>query len=92
MHELTLVLPELFILSMACVLLLLDLIFPKRPAMILLLAQVTVLAGAYFTWTSLSQATTVAFYDQWILDKFSTGLKFVLCLLMFVVFTYGARY
>lgn len=92
MHELMLVLPELFILSMACVLLLLDLILPKRPALILLLAQVTVLIGAYFSWALLPQATTVAFHDQWILDKFSTGLKFVLCLLMFVVFTYGGRY
>ncbi len=92
MHELTLVLPELFILSMACVLLLLDLIFPKRPALILLLSQVTVLVAAYLSWMLLSQPTTIAFYDQWILDKFSTGLKFVLCLLMFVVFTYGGKY
>jgi NADH-quinone oxidoreductase subunit N len=92
MHELMLIVPELFILSMACVLLLVDLLLPKRPALILLLAQVTVLVGAYLSWTLFSHATTVAFYDQWILDKFSTGLKVVLCALMFVVFTYGGRY
>lgn len=92
MNELSLLLPELFILGMACVLLLVDLIWPKRPRLILLLAQLTALIGMYASWTLLPHPTTIAFHDQWILDKFSTGLKLVLSFLMFVVFTYGGKY
>lgn len=86
--------PEIFVFSMACVILLVDrFTHEKMPSVSYLLTQATLLAGGYLTWTVSTAGNTVkAFNNMFILDDMAILVKLTVFILTFLVLFYSIGY
>jgi NADH-quinone oxidoreductase subunit N len=86
-------LPEIFVLTMACVVLVVDLFLSDNNRIIsYLLAQATLLGAALLTVTLHSSGTEMAFSNMFISDSMSDVLKVFIYLVSAVVFLYSREY
>jgi len=92
--DIQLAIPEIFIFSMACVILLVDRFTHKRiPQMSFLLTQVTLLVGFYLSLMAGPTGETIkAFNDMFVLDGMATLVKLTIFALTFVVLIYSHGY
>lgn len=86
-------LPEIVIVSMAMFILLADLFLkPSNRIVIYLLAQVTLLAAAYITFTTHAPSVTYAFTNTFVDDALSDVLKLMIYLGTSLIFVYSRQY
>lgn len=85
------VIPELFILTMTCIILLVGLYFPKSRATYWL-TQLTLLGATALSVQLFAQPTTLAFNDMFILDKVSTLAKIAMYIMSIFAFLYARHY
>ena len=92
--DIQLAIPEIFIFSMACVILLVDRFTHKRmPQMSFLLTQATLLVGFYLSLMAAPAGDSVkAFNDMFVLDGMATLVKLTIFALTFVVLIYSHGY
>ncbi|GAB4358695.1 MAG: NADH-quinone oxidoreductase subunit NuoN [Gammaproteobacteria bacterium] len=86
-------LPEIFVLTMACVVLVVDLFVGGRYRyMAYVLSQATILVTAIITVLSFSQAPVLTFSDTFVRDPMGDVLKLAIYLVMLAVFLYSREY
>jgi len=92
--DIQLAMPEIFIFSMACVILLVDRVTHVRmPKISFLLTQLTLLTGFYLVSITVPDGGSVkAFNDMFVLDGMATLTKQVILLLTFFVLIYSYSY
>lgn len=92
--DIQLAIPEIFIFSMACVILLVDRFTHKRlPQVSFLLTQVTLLVGFYLSLMAAPAGESVkAFNDMFVLDGMATLVKLTIFTLTFFVLIYSHDY
>jgi len=86
--------PEIFVFSMACVILLVDRFTHERmPKASFLLTQLTLLVGLYLVYTTVPQGGAArAFNDMFVLDGMATLTKLAVIFLTFIVLIYSYSY
>ena len=85
--------PELFILSMACFILLVDIYVSDRWRIITFaLTQLTLVGAIVLIVQGHTGGTTHTFNNMFVLDNLAEILKIAVCALIFVVFAYSRRY
>jgi len=85
--------PEIFILSMACLILVVDLFLTDRQRIITyLLTQATLVIGFFLVVTSFSTQQILTFNDTFVRDPMADVLKACIFVAGFVVFTYSRDY
>src|SRR3569623_728743 len=93
MPDITPALPEIFVLTMACVIMLEDLFLRDRSRVITYLMSLATLVGAaLLTYSLHSEQPVLSFSDSFISDGMSDVLKFFIYLLTAVVFIYSRQY
>lgn len=93
MDSLTILMPEIVLLSMASFSLIVDLFLPARYRFITyLLSQLALVATAACCWSLPADQTTSVFNDQFVLDPFSRLLKLFILALMFFILLYSRHY
>jgi NADH-quinone oxidoreductase subunit N len=86
-------LPEIFILSMACVILVIDLFLNDRQRVVTyLLTQATLVVGFFLIVTNFSQQQVLTFSDTFVRDPMADVLKAGIFIAGIVVFTYSRDY
>jgi NADH-quinone oxidoreductase subunit N len=86
-------LPEIFILSMACFILLIDLVLSDTQRVVsYLLTQFTLLMGAMLTIVTQSGKEVLTFSDTFVVDPMAVTLKTAILLVTFLVFLYSQDY
>lgn len=86
-------LPEIFVLIMACAILLTDLFIPKRAKVFTyLLAQITLVGAAVFTLQQYGTSPVVTFSGMFILNNLAIVLKLFIYLCAFFSFLYARSY
>lgn len=95
-HNLFTILPELFMLVMACLILLTALCLPKESQASYYLAQITLVVTIflvlYVDKASGSGGVTFAFGRQYVLDMMAVVLKCFICVMVFFTFLYARSY
>lgn len=92
-YDLITALPEIVIVSMAMLILLTDLFLkPANRMVIYLLAQVTLLAAAYITFSTHAPSVTYAFTNTFVDDALSDVLKLMIYLGTSLIFVYSRQY
>jgi NADH-quinone oxidoreductase subunit N len=92
-YDLITALPELIVLCMAMVILLTDLfISPARRMVIYSMAQLTLLAAAYFSFSSHAPGVSTAFSGAFIDDAMADVLKLMMYLGTSFIFVYSRQY
>ena len=87
------VLPELFVLILACVVLIVDVFLEQRQRHITYgLAQLTLLGAALLTLLSYAQAPVITMFGHYIKDAMGDLLKLFICLTTAVGFLYSRDY
>ena len=87
------VLPEIFLLSMTCLILVADLYLGKdRKGIVYLLTQVTLVVTAIIVWAVKSTEKEVVMWGQFVNDPMSTLLNVFICLCAAIVFIYSKDY
>jgi NADH-quinone oxidoreductase subunit N len=85
--------PELFILSMICLIMLIDLFLLESNKWIsYLLAQIALIGAAFLSWHQLSMGSATSLNDQFILDPLGVGLMLTMYLVVFLTFIYARCY
>jgi NADH-quinone oxidoreductase subunit N len=93
MPNFLLVAPEIFVFSMACTILLIDLFLSDERRYISYgLSLLTLVGAAFLSWMGLSVEAEQAFSGMFIHDQMSSILKLVIYLVIFFVFTYSREY
>ncbi|MDT8388682.1 MAG: NADH-quinone oxidoreductase subunit NuoN [Thiogranum sp.] len=91
--EFVLLMPEIFVLSMACIILILDLFLDDRERVISYwLAQFTVVIAAVITLAMDTSTTQVLFFGSFISDTLSATLKIFIYLVTGLTFLYSRHY
>ncbi|MGB6975864.1 MAG: NADH-quinone oxidoreductase subunit NuoN [Gammaproteobacteria bacterium] len=89
----SLIIPELFMLTMACIALLAGLFAKKHGVGICYaLVQIALLGTALLALRYYQQPTLISFYGSVILDPLAVLLKIAICLISFMVFWYSREY
>lgn len=85
--------PEMFVLGMACIILLVDLFLTERSRSVTyLLSQGTLLGATVLTLTTFSESSQLAFSDTFVRDAKGDVLKAAIYLSSFMVFLYARSY
>lgn len=85
--------PEMFLLGMACIILLVDLFLTERTRSVTyLLSQSALLGAAVLTLTTFSETSQLAFSDTFVRDAKGDVLKAFIYLSTFMVFLYARSY
>ena len=91
--ELLYVLPEIWLISMICLILILDLYTSKHSKWITyLLCQFTLIGTLLLISKLIGKSATTLFYNNFIMDDLGNLLKFSICLIGFFVFLYSRKY
>jgi len=86
-------LPEIFVFSMACVILVVDLFLSEhRRAVSLYLAQATLFGAALLTMHGMGDGTTFTFERMFVADPLASVLKLAIYLVTFFAFGYSREY
>lgn len=87
------ILPELFVLSMACIILLVDLYYrQKRLLLTYTLTQATLIGATILSVMQLNAPTIFAFDGQFIRDQLSTVLEITIYVISFMIFMFSRDY
>lgn len=87
------ILPEIFICSMACLVLVVDLYLKQdRRILSYLLTLVALLGGIILIWSDFATGSATALNGMFIDDVFSDVIKMAVCLIAFLVFVYSREY
>ncbi len=93
MPDFSLALPEIWVLSMACVVLVVDLFARGREsALAFHLVQFTLLTTVWLSIETQWGLTATTFSGTYVADKFACLLKVAICVLTFLVFAYSRDY
>ena len=93
MSDFSFVVPEIFLLSMACLVLTVDLFVSDRNRIVTyLLAQLSLLGGLILTLVNFSQTSDFAFSHTFVKDPMSDVLKMFIFIATSVVFLYAKDY
>ena len=93
MPNIMLALPEIFVSSMACVILLVDCFLTDRYRVVsYLLTQATLVGAAILTFIGMQATPALTFNDMFIVDALSDVLKLAIYLITFFVFVYSRDY
>ncbi len=93
MSDLYVLLPEIFVLTMACIILIVAVYIPKQLMELNYhLAQVTVIGAAILTLTNLTESSSIVMNNMFIHDPMSILLKAFIYLITFTVFLYSRQY
>ncbi len=85
--------PEIFVLSMACLILILDLFLSERSRVVTYLLTQATLVGAFILSLGLfSEVRELTFSDSFVLDPMASVLKLVVYSAAFMVFLYSRDY
>jgi NADH-quinone oxidoreductase subunit N len=85
--------PEIFVFSMACVILLLDLFLSDaRREATYWLTQATLAGAAILSWQGIGDPRTYSFSHMFVADSLATVLKIAIYLVMIFVFAYSRDY
>ena len=85
--------PEIFVLSMACIILVADLYMSERYRIVsFLLAIGTLLGAAFLTFVDMGGERVYTFSNMFVDDTLSDVLKLAIYALVFVVFVYSRQY
>ena len=85
--------PEIFLLSMACVILIVDLFLSDKSRIVTyLLAQLTLLGALFLTLNSTSTETILTFSNTFVRDTMSDILKVAIYIATFITFMYAKDY
>ncbi|KPK11338.1 MAG: NADH:ubiquinone oxidoreductase subunit N [Acidithiobacillales bacterium SG8_45] len=85
--------PEIFVLTMACVILMVDLLLTDRSRVVsYLLAQATLVGAALLTLAGMSTASVSTFSGMYVQDPMGDMLKLVMYLAVFIAFVYSRDY
>ncbi len=85
--------PEIFVLGMACLILILDLFLTERSRVVTYLLTQATLVGAFILSLSLFSGTSeLTFSDTFVLDPMASVLKLVVYFAAFMVFLYSRGY
>ncbi len=85
--------PEIFLLSMACVILIVDLFLSDKSRIVTyLLAQLTLLGTLFLTLNSTSSETILTFSNTFVRDTMSDVLKVGIYIATFITFMYAKDY
>jgi NADH-quinone oxidoreductase subunit N len=85
--------PEIFVLTMACVILMVDLLLTDRSRVVTyLLAQATLVGAVLLTLTSMSSTSVTTFGGMYIKDPMGDLLKLGMYVAVFVAFVYSRDY
>jgi NADH-quinone oxidoreductase subunit N len=85
--------PEIFLLSMACVILIVDLFLSDKSRIVTyLLAQLTLLGTLFLTLNSASTETILTFSNTFVRDTMSDILKVAIYIATFITFMYAKDY
>lgn len=91
--DFTLIIPEIFVLTMACLILVIDafLTDENRNASYLL-TQLTLLIAAVLTWNNHIATASIGFSGTFIVDQLADVMKFFVFIVTFSVFVYSRQY
>ena len=93
MPNFALAIPEMFVLGMACLILIVDLFLRENDRIVTyLLTQATLVGAAILTITSYSDQTALTFSDTFVRDRMGDVLKVFIYLVSAVVFLYSRDY
>lgn len=93
MPNFSLVAPEIFVFSMACAILLIDLLLSdERRYISYWLTQLTLIGAAVLSWMGMAAEAQQTFSGMFIHDQMASILKLVIYLVIFFVFTYSREY
>lgn len=95
LHDLFTVLPELFVLVMACVTLLVAVFLSKESQVAYYLSLVTLVVTIFlvlYVHRELGSGVSFAFNEQYVLDKMAIVLKCFICGMVFFTFLYSRAY
>lgn len=93
MPDILLALPEIFLLTMACAILLIDLYASDRwPHLSYWLTQAALLGALVLVVRSYGHGTALAFNNMFVADSFAVLVKLTVCLVMLAVFAYSRQY
>lgn len=88
--------PEIFVLLMACIILLVGAFFKKSSSFSYFASQFTLIGAAVITWVIYYKLNVagivITFHQMFILDRLSTVLKLFIYLVVFVTFLYSRQY
>ena len=88
-----LALPEIFVFSMACVILIVDLFLSERTRFLsYYLTQATLIIAAVLTYTGMEELPVSTFNGMFIADTMADILKLATYLIIFFVFVYSRDY
>ena len=88
-----LILPEIFVLTMACLILVIDVYLTDEQRNVsYLLSQLTLVVAAIITWNNHVAGTTVGFSGTFVADTMGDILKFSVYVITFMVFVYSRQY
>lgn len=91
--DLALIMPELFLLSMTCVVLIVDLFTTEKSRVVTyLLAQISLLGAAVITYQQLDAGTVYGFSNSFVRDAMADVLKMFIFLVTAIVFMYSRPY
>ena len=86
-------LPEIFLLAMACVVLVVDVFIQQKNRNITyLLSQLTLIVTFALIYTNQTDVRVLAFNDMFVQDKMADDLKLFILTIIFVVFVYSRDY
>lgn len=93
MHDIALIVPEIFLLTMTCVVLVVDLFLkPSAKGLTYILSQLALIGTFFLCGQSIAGEPQEAFLGQFVLDPFSQYSKLAILGLVFLVFLYGRGY
>lgn len=91
--DFTLIIPEMFVLSMACIVLVLDAFLRDEQRNIsYLLSQGTLIGAALITWYQPHETALIGFSGTFVVDAMADVLKFTVYLITATVFVYSRQY
>ena len=93
LEQLTLLIPEIALLILACVLLVTDTFIPEdKKKLSFFLAELSLLLVALLVLNAFPDGTSYAFNQSFILDPLAASLKIAICFITLVVFYYSEDY
>src|SRR3990167_7460530 len=86
-------LPELFVLTMACVILLVDLYYPQKKLLLTYsLTQMTLVISAFISFWLLNTPVFIGFTGNFVRDNLSSFLEILIALVTFITFVFSRDY
>jgi len=91
--DFSLIIPEIFVLTMACLVLVIDAFLKDEQRHVsYLLSQATLIGAAIITWNNHFESPAIGFSGTFVVDTMADVLKFSVYLVTAAVFVYSRQY